>query len=121
MQMGDIMSVRYAKKNSMQGAKWHITHIVMDNENHFSAQSVTRYIINCIYFHRQLKLCFNIIEFDILMWNLLLSSTLIPLSGVGTTLFHHVIKIRQLIVRSAACLMLALLETVVGANKCKCS
>jgi hypothetical protein len=46
--------------------------------------------------------------------------TLIPLSGVGTTCFYHVvIKIRQLFVRPAACLTSTLLETGVGANDCK--
>jgi hypothetical protein len=44
----------------------------------------------------------------------------IPLSGVGTTCFHHVTKIRQLFLRPAACLM-STLETGVGANNCKCS
>jgi hypothetical protein len=48
--------------------------------------------------------------------------TLIPLSGVGTTCFHHVvIKIRQLFLRPAACLMSTLLETAVGANDRKYS
>jgi hypothetical protein len=47
--------------------------------------------------------------------------TLIPLSGVGTTCFHHVvIKIRHLFLRPAACVMSTLLEGV-DANDCKCS
>jgi hypothetical protein len=42
----------------------------------------------------------------------LLPPTLIPLSGVGTTCFYHVvIKIRQLFLRPAACLTSTLLET----------
>jgi hypothetical protein len=42
---------------------------------------------------------------------------LIPLSGVGTTCFHHVmIKIRQLFLRPAACLTSTLLETGVATN-----
>jgi hypothetical protein len=46
------------------------------------------------------------------MTNLLLFSTLIPLSGVATTCFHDiVIKIRQLYLRQAACLTSTLLET----------
>jgi hypothetical protein len=53
---------------------------------------------------------------------LLLPSTLIPLSGVGTTCFHHVvIKIRHLFLRPAACLTSTLLEAGVDANDCKCS
>jgi hypothetical protein len=52
----------------------------------------------------------------------LLFPTLIPLSGVGTTSFHHVvIKIRHLFLRMAACLTSTLLETGVDANDCKCS
>jgi hypothetical protein len=35
--------------------------------------------------------------------NLLLLPTLIPLSGIGTSCFHHVIKIRHLFLRPAAC------------------
>jgi hypothetical protein len=50
-----------------------------------------------------------------------LPPTLIPLSGVGTTCFYVVIKIRQLFLRPAACLALTLLETGVGANDCKCN
>jgi hypothetical protein len=47
--------------------------------------------------------------------------TLIPLSGVGTTCFHHVvIKIRHLFLRPAACLTSTLLEIGVNANGCKC-
>jgi hypothetical protein len=53
---------------------------------------------------------------------LFLLPTLIPLSGVGSTCFHHVvIKIRHLFLRPAACLTSTLLETVVDANNCKCS
>jgi hypothetical protein len=53
---------------------------------------------------------------------LLLLPTLISLSGVGTTYFHHVvIKIRQLFLRPAACLTSTLFETGVGANDCNCS
>jgi hypothetical protein len=54
---------------------------------------------------------------------LLLLPTLIPLSGVGTTCFFHhvVIKIRQLFLRTAACLMSTLLETGVGSNDYKCN
>jgi hypothetical protein len=48
---------------------------------------------------------------------LLLLPTLIPLSGVGTTCFHHVvIKIRHLFLRLATCLTSTLLETGVDAN-----
>jgi hypothetical protein len=48
--------------------------------------------------------------------------TLNPLSGVGTTCFHHVvIKIRHLFLQPATCLTSTLLETGVGANDCKCS
>jgi hypothetical protein len=46
--------------------------------------------------------------------------TLIPLSGVGTTYFHVVIKVWQLFLRPAACLTLTPLETGVSANDCKC-
>jgi hypothetical protein len=53
---------------------------------------------------------------------ILLLPTLIPLSRVGTTCFHHVvIKIRYLFLRPAACMTSTLLETGVGANDCKCS
>jgi hypothetical protein len=46
----------------------------------------------------------------------------IPLSGVGTTCFHHVvIKIRQLFLRPTACLTSTLLETGVDTNDCKYS
>jgi hypothetical protein len=52
----------------------------------------------------------------------LLLSTLIPLSEVGTTCLHHVVKkIRHLFLRPAACLSSTLLETEVDANDCKCS
>jgi hypothetical protein len=47
---------------------------------------------------------------------------LIPLSGVGTTCFHHIVtKIRYLFLRPAACLSSTLLETGMDANDCKCS
>jgi hypothetical protein len=60
------------------------------------------------------------------VWNTqnlnLLLPTLIPLSGVGTICFYHVlIKIRHLLLRPAACLTSTLLETAVDANDCKCS
>jgi hypothetical protein len=47
--------------------------------------------------------------------------TLISLSGVGTTCFHHfVIKIRHLFLATAR-LMPTLIETGVDANDCKCN
>jgi hypothetical protein len=50
----------------------------------------------------------------------LLLPTLIPLSGVGTTCFHHVVtKIWQLFLRPAACLTSTLLETGTSVNDCK--
>jgi hypothetical protein len=61
----------------------------------------------------------------------LLFPTLIPLSGVGTACFHHVvIKIRQLFLRPAATSTYlptylpcqpTYLETGVSTNDCKCS
>jgi hypothetical protein len=49
--------------------------------------------------------------------NNLLLPTLITLSGVGTTCFHHVVtKIRKLFLRLAGCLMSTLLETGAGAT-----
>jgi hypothetical protein len=48
----------------------------------------------------------------------------LPLSTKGSVqhVFDHVvIKIRELFLRPAACLMSTLLETGVGANDCKCS
>jgi hypothetical protein len=47
---------------------------------------------------------------------------LIPLSGVGTTYFHHVvIKTRRPILRPTACLPSTLLGDRAGAKNCKCS
>jgi hypothetical protein len=46
--------------------------------------------------------------------------TLIPLSGVGITYFHHVmIKIQQLFLRLVAGLTSTLFEAAVGTNDCK--
>jgi hypothetical protein len=57
-----------------------------------------------------------------LIYDNLTFPTIIPLSGVCTTCFHHVvIKIRHLFLRPAACLKSILLETGVDANDCKYS
>jgi serine/threonine protein kinase len=46
----------------------------------------------------------------------------IPLNGLVQHVFHHiVIKIHQLFLSPAACLMPTLFETGVSANDCKCS
>jgi hypothetical protein len=62
----------------------------------------------------------DVFLFWIWVFKMYLLPTLIPLSRVGSTCFHHVvIKIRQLFLHPAAFLTSTLLKTEAGANDCK--